>query len=341
MNYTIESTIFDNYWDYALSRIYGICVAALLYGVLLVLFGFAANLLYHRTGAGRRSLVVATSAMAILATLQLVFYILATMLGLRIVRLGIEGQLWPAAPAISAINLHNCVNTADDFLLVTNNIVTDSLFIYRCFIIWGHNVRIIILPILMLFATTVLGYLSALSADLFVPYHIDGRLAFGMVLLTNAVLTVLAAGRIWWMRRDACIVLESAHVRKCNTAIAIILESGAIYCLAIIIYLIAVSVASSNLNSPVSAIVQAAMPQIMNIVPTLIIVRTGLRRSVGNGDTMQEHKAFHQARPANPTPAATFEVCAVPPSIVVDIGVTNNNDAAAISRAKSEKVYNE
>ncbi|KAJ6594743.1 hypothetical protein B0H19DRAFT_1096610 [Mycena capillaripes] len=154
-----------------------------------------------------------------------------------------------------------------------------------------------------------------------------------MVLLTNVVLTVLAAGRIWWMRRDACIVLESAHVRKYNAAIAIILESGAIYCLAIIIYLIAVSVATSN-NSLVSAIVGAAMPQIMNIVPTLIIVRTGPRRS---GDTTQGREAFHRARTANPTPAPNFEVCAVPAAFVIDIGVADNKDAAAISRTESEK----
>ncbi|KAJ6594773.1 hypothetical protein B0H19DRAFT_1096683 [Mycena capillaripes] len=158
-----------------------------------------------------------------------------------------------------------------------------------------------------------------------------------MVLLTNVVLTVLTAGRIWWMRRDACIVLESAHVRKYDTAIAmIILESGAIYCLAIIIYLTAVSVPVLN-NSPASDIVRAALPQIMNIVPTLIIVRTGLRRSVGNGDTTQGREALLRARTANPTPAATFEICAVPPSFVIDTGVADQKDAAPISRTESEK----
>ncbi|KAJ6594768.1 hypothetical protein B0H19DRAFT_69507 [Mycena capillaripes] len=335
MDYTIDSTTFDNYWDYVLLRIYGTCAQTLLYGVLLMLLGVTAHLLYNRSGAERRGLSVATAAMTILATLQFVFDICVTVLELHIVRLGVEGQLWPAASVLSTTNLYDRFDTAEDFLLVTNNIVTDSLFIYRCFIIWGHNVRIIILPVLMLLATTVLGYLATLYDNRFVPYYIDDRLAFAMVLLTNVVLTVLTAGRIWWMRRDACIVLESAHVRKYDTAIVIILESGAIYCLAIIIYLIAVSVATSD-NSPVSAIVRAAMPQIMNIVPTLIIVRTGLRRSVENGDTTQRREAFHRAR-TDPTPAATFEICAVPPSFVVDIGVADNKDAAAISRAESEK----
>ncbi|KAJ6594734.1 hypothetical protein B0H19DRAFT_1247382 [Mycena capillaripes] len=252
MNYTIDSTIFDNFWDYTLSRTYGTCAETLLYGVLLVLFGIAANLLYHRTGAGRRSLAVVTSTMTILATLQLVFDIHVTVLGLHIVRLGVEGQLWPAPTVLSTINLYDRFDTANDFLLVTNNIVTDSLFIYRCFIIWGRNVCIVILPILMLLVTTVLGYMAAISADLLEPYNVDYRIAFAMVLLTNVMLTVLTAGRIWWMRRDACLVLESAHVRKYDTAIAIVLESGAIYCLAIIISLIVGSVAKSE-NSFYSA----------------------------------------------------------------------------------------
>ncbi|KAJ6594800.1 hypothetical protein B0H19DRAFT_1247443 [Mycena capillaripes] len=339
MNYTIDSTTFDYYWDYALSQTYGACAAALLYGVLLVLSGISANLLYHRTGAGRKTLAIATSGMAILATLQLVFYIRVTVLDLHIVHLRIEGDLLSAASALSALSLYDRLAIAEGFLLVTNNLVTDSLLIYRCFIIWGRNVRIIILPILMLLVTTVLGSLTAVSDVLFVPYHVDARIAYAMVLLTNVVLTALTAGRIWWIRRDACIVLESAHIQKYNTAIGMIVESGAIYCLTVIIYLITISIPNLD-NSPVSTIVRAALPQIMNIAPILIIVQVGLGRSVGDTVTEQGREPFPRLRTAISAHASASELRDVLSSLVLDIGVADKKDVGeAISRTELEKGF--
>ncbi|KAJ7895016.1 hypothetical protein B0H13DRAFT_2035534, partial [Mycena leptocephala] len=145
--------------------------------ILLVLLCIAAHLLYHRTGAGRKSLALAMSAMAILATLQIIIHVYVVVLGGGV----------PAPPALGPTNLYDRLLAATNFLLVTNNIVTDGLFIYRCFVVWGRNIRIVVLPILMLFATTVLGYLVACEDGL-IPYQLDSRVPFVMAILTNMVL---------------------------------------------------------------------------------------------------------------------------------------------------------
>ncbi|KAJ7679392.1 major facilitator superfamily domain-containing protein [Mycena polygramma] len=240
MDYTIDPTVFASYWEFALSQAYGAYTAVLFYGILLVLVCIAAPLLYHRAGAGRRTLVLATTAMAILGTAQVIIHIYTAAVGFRITRLAIEGDVWPSAAALGATSLYASLYTARDFLLAANNVVTDSVFIYRCFVIWRRNGRIVALPLLMLIATTVLGFLLAYEDDLATPYHLhhripyvtpvaktlyhlDCRLPYLIVVATNVLLMGLTAGRIWWIRRDASLVLESAHVRRYNTAIAIII----------------------------------------------------------------------------------------------------------------------
>ncbi|KAJ6454885.1 hypothetical protein C8R47DRAFT_1203913 [Mycena vitilis] len=310
MSYTIDPTVFADYWDFVLSRTYGVYTGIFFYGILFVLLCGGTHLLYYRTGAGRMTLLLATSAMAILATVQVVIQIYTSVLASQIVRLAIEGEIWPAAAAQGPTNLYARLYTARDFLFATNNVVTDGLFMYRCFVVWGRSIRIVVLPVLMLVATTVLAYLAAYEDDLPTPYHIDYRIPYGMVIATNVVLMGLTAGRIWWIRRDASLILESAHVRPYNTAIAIILESGALYCLSIVGYLIAVSVPTQN-NSLVGAIFIAALPQLMNIVPMLMVVRVGLGRAVEDPATTKPERIIFRS-PARNAPQSPMTIRAAP-----------------------------
>ncbi|KAJ7920574.1 hypothetical protein B0H13DRAFT_1986859 [Mycena leptocephala] len=188
MNYTIDPNTFASHWDSTLARTYGIYAEFLLYGILLVLLCIAGHFLYHWTGAGRKSLALATSAMAILATLQIIIHVYIAVLGSHIVRLAIEGAVWPAPLALGPTNLYDRLYVAKDFLLVTNNIVTDGLFIYRCFVVWGRNIRIVFLPMLMLFATTVLGYLVACEDEFISPNQLDPRVPIAITILTSMVL---------------------------------------------------------------------------------------------------------------------------------------------------------
>ncbi|KAJ7676689.1 hypothetical protein DFH06DRAFT_1317305 [Mycena polygramma] len=268
MNHNVRAPTFEASWDFTLAQTFDLCVAMLLYGecmcILLVLLSIAAYLLYNWRGPGRSTLAAASAAMAILGTAQIVLQLCATVLGLRLVRIALEGEVWLP----KAVHTLNNIYTAQSTFLVTNNLVTDSLFVYRCFAIWGGRARAPLLPALMLLATAVTGYVG-----LFSPIEYDYRIPFVMAMATNIVLMSLTAGRIWWVRRDASVVLEATHLRKYNTTIAIILECGAIYCVSIILYLICVS-----LSLPIANILNASLPQMMNIAPMLMIVRVGLGR---------------------------------------------------------------
>ncbi|KAJ7664875.1 hypothetical protein B0H17DRAFT_296069 [Mycena rosella] len=222
--------------------------------------------------------------MAALATAQLGVHIWATVLAFKILQLAVEGEMWPhSARVVEITNVYGNLYTAEDFLLVTNNVIADSLFTYRCYIVWGRDIRVVALPMIMVAATTVLAYLCVYDDDYVnAGTFIDFRIAFLMSISTNFVLMALTAGRIWWIRRDASILSDSICVRRYNTVIAIILESGAIYCISIIIYLVFVSVLDPGNFTPLIDIGRGAVPQIMNIAPVLIIVRVGFGYGVSD-----------------------------------------------------------
>ncbi|KAJ6513693.1 hypothetical protein C8R47DRAFT_1064399 [Mycena vitilis] len=149
----------------------------------------------------------------------------------RTIGLRIEGKLWSSEAAQTYRGIFLAKDL--DLLFVTNSLVTDSFFIYRCFIIWGRSIRVVVGPLLMLLGSAstnsppaILGYLAIYEdiSDSVSAYHIYTPAAVAMGLATNLVvmgLTVsrIQAGRIWWIRRDAS-VLESARgvdmIRECR-----------------------------------------------------------------------------------------------------------------------------
>ncbi|KAJ6523159.1 hypothetical protein B0H19DRAFT_1085785 [Mycena capillaripes] len=76
----------------------------------------------------------------------------------------------------------------------------------------------------------------------------DTTITYGLAAASNVVLTALTvfealtihvAGRILWMRRDASHIPVDKILRlRCNMAIRLILESGVIYCIGAIVFLI-------------------------------------------------------------------------------------------------------
>ncbi|KAH9841019.1 uncharacterized protein C8Q71DRAFT_701398, partial [Rhodofomes roseus] len=161
----------------------------------------------------------------------------------------------------------------------TNNIIADSVVIYRCYVVWGFSIKIIIIPVIMLIATSVCAYTAVYNfsqvtpggtvfAQNIVPW---GTALFSLSLATNVTVTTLIAVRIWWLARQTSTALSDRHLIKYRRAIAIIIESGSIYSACIMTLLI---LYCRDTNA--QYIVYDSLSQIMGIVPTLIIVRVGL-----------------------------------------------------------------
>jgi hypothetical protein len=231
------------FW-YLLTRLW---VGTFFYGIYLTLFCICIYILLRRPqNWGNTVLLVTAIALFTLSTVQLV---LTLVLGAS----DIDGVSIPYDNIEYTLNI----------LYGVNNIIADGLVIYRCYCIWNHNLYVIILPIMLLIATSVFGLDIALNPY---PFYI-------LSLATNILVTALTAGRIWWFYREARARSMMDSQKRYVSAISILVESGMLYSVAVLTFLIVVAVPAARMAGFAT---QATMAQVMGIAPTLIIVRVGM-----------------------------------------------------------------
>ncbi|KAJ6449894.1 hypothetical protein C8R45DRAFT_1114447 [Mycena sanguinolenta] len=184
------------------------------------------------------------------------------------------------------LQLYNTFFIVDAIIMVANNLVTDVLFSYRCYFVWGLRKWVLIGPGLGMIATWS-GLSPRLAANR--SQKIVFLTPYLTAVVTSVLLMCLTAGRIWYIRREARSEAGGRilYPRR-DTAITMILESGSIYCLAIIVWVVAQSIIYQFPNSgPESVyiffgVASGVWSQIVvsavltNIAPTLILVRIGL-----------------------------------------------------------------
>ncbi|KAF5309898.1 hypothetical protein D9619_010386 [Psilocybe cf. subviscida] len=224
-----------------------------LYGLYVILFAICAYVLLRRNTPLHWILLGAASTMFALATSDIVYTY-----GL------LFGKLLHGGLTYSNLR-------PKYWLYVTNNVLADGLLLYRCFVVWEFRKVILLGPIALLIAATVCGYaLEGANSVLFEKAWIY----LTLTLILNVVLTVMTAGRIWWLAKRAKQFPGCNLLQRYNATITILIESGVVYSLYIILDL-------ALRKHPVgSMVLDAGLIQVVGIMPTLIIVQVGLGRAV-------------------------------------------------------------
>ncbi|KAJ7036404.1 hypothetical protein C8F04DRAFT_1394271 [Mycena alexandri] len=274
MNYVVDSLEFEAHWSNMLFNVSVISSTLLLYALYVVLFLFSIHTLRRQIPAGK-ILRVAAWAMFLLASASTIVACLAAGTSMHVVHTVVEGS--PDAPT-PVLRHYHALRLGQDIILAMNksvhpslsliypdetkkSLVTDLLFLYRCFVIWGARRGILVLPGMFIFATV----------------------AVSMAGVTNTLLMFLTAGRIWYIRRESKALSCQSFQKRYATAIAIVLESGVLYSLCVIIYVISTSIKTESASETIFNGVAWSMVQIgVNIAPTLILVRVGMGRSTEN-----------------------------------------------------------
>ncbi|KAJ7772832.1 hypothetical protein DFH07DRAFT_145571 [Mycena maculata] len=226
-------------------------IGTFFYGIYLVLFCICIYILLHRPrNLSNTVLLVTAIALFTLSTIQTIMNIIL------------------GAANIDGIDIpYDKVFLADNMIYVVNNIIADGLVIWRCYVIWNHNIYVVALPIVLLIITSIFGW----DLDLPLPTF------FAMSLATNVLVTSLTAGRIWWICRQARTHLDTDLQKRNVSSISIVVESGVIYSASVGLYLILGAIPSAQeMQGPIVEM----LAQVVGIVPTLIIVRVGLGVSI-------------------------------------------------------------
>ncbi|KZT20119.1 hypothetical protein NEOLEDRAFT_1076408, partial [Neolentinus lepideus HHB14362 ss-1] len=112
-----------------------------------------------------------------------------------------------------------------------------------------------------------------------------GTASFAISLALNILMTSLIAGRIYVLARRNAAVLSSRHTKQYMTIVGIILESGALFTAAQVVFLAIWHLSKAGHCT--------AWHFLRCIVPTLIIVR------VGSGSSYENTTALGSRRPAS------------------------------------------
>ncbi|KAJ7464274.1 hypothetical protein B0H11DRAFT_79247 [Mycena galericulata] len=280
------------------THLYVLAAEIFLYGVYAVMFGFYIHVIRTRGMLNNRFLTVATMSLFTLCTIHCALLLADMIFYGRMVQ-KVLVYVDSSFDALPLISIYTTLNRAANTVYIISNVIADSIFIFRCFAIWNFRWTVIILPTILTVTVAVLGFMNVaeslqsdgyeyefgVPADSNTSFALLFDISITMSVFTTFILMGLSAGRIWWLARTSQKIMGRRVTSTYYTVCAMILESGALYCVGAIPF-IGVGFAS-YFGLVVTDITTsgAILGQLVGIAPTIIAVRVGLGRSVENADS--------------------------------------------------------
>ncbi|KAG7089810.1 hypothetical protein E1B28_011459 [Marasmius oreades] len=143
--------------------------------------------------------------------------------------------------------------TAKHMILIVSLLIGDSFVNYRCWVVWGRNIWVIILPASISFLSFGSGcYLmwaySNLPNQTVLQESTWLKMLFALSLVANAVATSLLAYRIWSVNKRLQDMVTKESESSLTPVIRIILESGALNVAYLFAYVMAIGLSSQGLE---------------------------------------------------------------------------------------------
>ncbi|KAI5896433.1 uncharacterized protein SCHCODRAFT_02493744 [Schizophyllum commune H4-8] len=221
-------------------------------------------------------------AVSLLAFVLLVFacgtlnYAANTELGLRVY---VDNRMYPGGPSAFLL-----AHYADPCFIMGNasyvvaSALADALLLYRCYIVWAEQWRVVIFPVCI--------YLASISMSVFLMYqvsqpatslwhHINFGLAyFSLSLAVNVILTFLIASRLLAFSKRMKATLGAQHAHTYTSVAALVVESAAPYALTNLVFIV-----TYGIGSPLSYALLPILSQVMCTSAVLIILRVASGRA--------------------------------------------------------------
>ncbi|ESK84566.1 hypothetical protein Moror_6089 [Moniliophthora roreri MCA 2997] len=285
------------------------------YGVYTVLFIISLRILIHRKDRPNQGLYIFFTI--ILFTLTSAYNIVVMFASARQAILEVtwtKNQDWTSFLAYLHHDDTKTITFGLQAVLPLCLVITaDLMLLHRCYVIWGSSKKIAFpLMFIMLslavceivaFTFGIIGISNAADpakAQLYLRGNTIDT-AFRLANMGfNFILTLLTAGRIWWISQEARKHMGPAIKTKYNTIVAIILESGILYPIfltASIVYASLVDPDSHGLT-PFSFAVIAY--QVAGIAPTLIIIRAARGKTIEHTSMNVVLSSLHFTNNAGP-----------------------------------------
>ncbi|RDX54047.1 hypothetical protein OH76DRAFT_1059011 [Lentinus brumalis] len=258
------------------SELAGLAIEGPLYGVFICLFGVCGYDLYRRRASGETQIswpmIVAGVLLVVLATAR--FVVDVSYLFIAFIHRDTREARLEFLQDV----------TADIFItkhaiFITSLLVGDLFVNYRCWVVWGKNFWVVIIPLSLSVVAAGSGYYALwgythLTGQSIFAQQRPLKIFFSASLVANALATSLLASRIWYMDRTGthALDLEGAE-HKLTPVIRIILESGLLNAAFLFAFVMTLAFGSTSLE-----IMSEMGTPMCGIVFCIVIFRVGLRR---------------------------------------------------------------
>ncbi|KAG2114535.1 hypothetical protein DEU56DRAFT_985143 [Suillus clintonianus] len=249
----------------------GNTIATVIYGGIVFIYGYSTYLLMaSRKPIPRRLFYISFGG------LLLLLLTIASASNLAFGELmWIEQRNDPGGPpAFFAANLsawYNVFGTAAD---TAANILTDGLLLYRCYIIWGSRLRVIVIPAIIFLGSTTMSVMMVIESA--VPMSniwqgLAARFGISWVALTvgfNIIVTGLITFRLLSIHHRVQSILSNEQKSVYTGAVAILAESALPFTVLGIVY-----IATYIKGIPSATAVGIVWGTFAVLTPQLIILR--------------------------------------------------------------------
>jgi len=294
------------------AEFFALWVETLLYGIFFSYFLQSIGLLTWKRSGARINLVLIFVSLSIfaLATTHLILVLC------RSQQAFIFQRDAPGGPIAYWSNLQSGLEVSQASSQTAISIIGDGMVIYRVWVVYNRNYKVLVLPILSFIGTTVCSIASVIyigkasaGANVFYLPKLEIWLPafFGMTFATSVLCSALIAGRLWYIHKWVHI---SRTTNTLTTVLRIVIESASIYALTMLLYL-GTYVAKKN----VSIIFGDMVSPVIGIAFSLITIRV---HNAFNPDTynsdldtsdpayIQKHKDHHREGDGGPRPALRY-----------------------------------
>ncbi|KAK1224367.1 hypothetical protein PQX77_012728 [Marasmius sp. AFHP31] len=276
----------------------------LIYGMYMIIFGLCMYICYHQDSTGLRFYLVCTILLFATASVYVALDILGTTRQAVIEFHAAKTQDFnPLIKYLYQDTLKTVWAATTSFAAMFMNALADVMLIHRCYVLWGFSKIVLFtlgsVGIILNGISLAMSFMTSIGASDFSKFqdvlHIGVKIDHGnqiAVAVFNMILSLLAAGRIWWISHEARQHMGMSTHARYHEIVTIILESGLLFPTATIAAVMVPMILDPGSQGIIPIDLGSIALLMAGLAPTLIIVRVAYRKSV---DSVQQVVSIHLA----------------------------------------------
>ncbi|KAK1217161.1 hypothetical protein PQX77_020193 [Marasmius sp. AFHP31] len=268
-------------------------VLFLVYGMYIIIFGLSLNVLWRRRDSAASKVYM--KWIIVLFVLTNIYNAVTTWINISQTLVAFNAvktkDYVPLIESLAGDTSSAAQLGLSAFSSLIMGIIMDCFLVQRCYVIWGFRKSILYPFAFIILVTDGVGFVS--TAVMIAAYHQNNLTLYQksfdimqpLVVITvayDSVLTLLTAGRIWWITRKAGQMAESIAYARYNfkVVVATILESGLLYSATLLIAVVVPRFTDPGAHGLSPFDLNVISIQMAAIAPTLIIVRIAYGQAV-------------------------------------------------------------